>query len=116
LLLRHPELVAEAEEITSALLVVEIGQELADEVAAKLRTLGPSAPVFVDTGRGGVLEVLGPYINDLTRRTERGARRAAHIAIAVITVALDDKAASGTLEDQGHGYSDPRRHHLRPHG
>jgi hypothetical protein len=44
LLLRHPELVAEAEEITSTLLVVENGQELANEVAAKLRTLQQPYP------------------------------------------------------------------------
>jgi hypothetical protein len=37
LLLRHPELVAEAEEITSALLVVENDQEFADEITARLR-------------------------------------------------------------------------------
>jgi hypothetical protein len=37
LLLRHPELAAEAEEITSTLLVVESDQELADEITARLR-------------------------------------------------------------------------------
>jgi len=43
LLLRHPELVAEAEEITSTLLVVE--KDLGAEITAKLRALrpGPSA-------------------------------------------------------------------------
>ena len=39
----------------------------------------------VDAGRGRVLEVLQPYIDDLTRRKERGAgRAAAEIAIAVL--------------------------------
>jgi hypothetical protein len=55
LLLRHPELVADAEKITSALLVVENDQELADEITARLRTLRPNGPVSVDTGRGRVL-------------------------------------------------------------
>jgi len=43
LLLRHPELAAEAEEITSTLLVVE--KDLGAEITAKLRALrpGPSA-------------------------------------------------------------------------
>jgi hypothetical protein len=85
LLLRHPELVAEVEEITSTLLVVEDDQELADEITAKLRTLCASGPVSVDTGRGRVLDVLQPYIDDLTRRKECGARRAAaDIAAAVL--------------------------------
>ena len=84
LLLRHPELVAEAEEITSTLLVVD-DQELADEITAKLRALRASGPVSVDTGRGRILDVLQPYIGDLTWRKERGARRAAaDIAIAVL--------------------------------
>jgi hypothetical protein len=39
LLLRHPELAAEAEEITSTLLVVENEQEFGDEITAKLRAL-----------------------------------------------------------------------------
>jgi hypothetical protein len=51
LLDRHPELVAEAEEITSTLLVVEDDQELADEITAKLRALRANGPVSVDTGR-----------------------------------------------------------------
>jgi hypothetical protein len=85
LLLRHPELVEEAEEITSTLLVVEDDQELADEITARLRTLRADGPVSVDTGRARVLDVLQPYIDDLTRRTERGARRAAaDVAIAVL--------------------------------
>jgi hypothetical protein len=85
LLLRHPELVAEAEEITSSLLVVENGQELADEIAAKLRALRCGGPVSVDTGKGRILGALQPYIDDLIRRKERGARRAAaDIAIAVL--------------------------------
>jgi hypothetical protein len=85
LLLRHPEPVAEAEEITSTLLVVEDDQELADEITAKLRALRASGPVSVDTGRGRVLDVLQPYIDDLTRRKERGARRAAaDISTAVL--------------------------------
>jgi len=85
LLLRHPELVAEVEEITSTLLVVEDDQELADEITAKLRALRASGPVSADTGRGRVLDALQPYIDDLTRRKERGARRAAaDIATAVL--------------------------------
>jgi hypothetical protein len=85
LLLRHPELVAEAEEITSTLLVVENDQELADEITARLRALRPSGPVSVDAGRARALDVLQPYIDDLTWRKERGARRAAaDIAIAIL--------------------------------
>ena len=85
LLLRHPELVAEAEEITSTMLVVENDQELADEITARLRALRPSGPVSVDAGEGRVLDVLQPYIEDLIWRNERGARRAAaDIAIAVL--------------------------------
>ena len=85
LLLRHPELVAEAEEITSTLLVVENDQELVDEITARLRGLRPSGPVSVDSGRRQVLDLLQPYIDDLTWRKERGARRAAaDIAIAVL--------------------------------
>ncbi len=86
LLLRHPELAAEAEEITSTLLVVENEQEFGDEITAKLRALHANGPVSVDAGRGRVLDVLQPYIDDLTRRKERGARRAAaDIAIAVLS-------------------------------
>ena len=85
LLLRHPELVAEAEEITSTLLVVEDDQELAGEITARLRALRPSGPVPVDAGRGRVLHVLQPYIDDLSWRKERGARwAAAEIAIAIL--------------------------------
>lgn len=85
LLLRHPELVAEAEEITSTLLVVENDQELADEITARLRALRASGPVSADAGQGRVLHVLQPYIDDLTRRKERGARRAAaDIATALL--------------------------------
>jgi hypothetical protein len=84
LLLRHPELAAEAEEITSTLLVVENEQELGDEITAKLRALRASGPVSVDAGRRRVLDVLQPYIDDLTRRKERGARRAA-AGIAVLS-------------------------------
>jgi hypothetical protein len=85
LLLRHPELVAEAEEITSTLLVVENDQDLTDEITAKLRALRPSGPVPVDAGRARVFEALQPYIDYLTWRKERGARRAAaDIAIAVL--------------------------------
>ncbi len=86
LLLRHPELAAEAEEITSTLLVVENDQELGDEITAKLRALRANGPVSVDAGRGRVVDVLQPYIDDLTRRKERGARRAAAgIAIDVLS-------------------------------
>ena len=85
LLLRHPELAAEAEEITSTLLVVDNDQELADEITAKLRALRPTGPVSVDAGRARMLEVLQPYIDDLTWRKERSARRAAaDIATAVL--------------------------------
>jgi hypothetical protein len=56
---------------------VENEQELADEITAKLRALRPSEPVSIDTARAQVLDVLQPYIDDLTRRKERGARRAA---------------------------------------
>ena len=85
LLLRHPELVAEAEEITCTLLVVENDQELANEVTARLRELRPSGPVSVDAGPARVLDVLQPYIDDLIWRQERGAQRAAaDIAIAVL--------------------------------
>jgi hypothetical protein len=74
-----------AEEITSTLLVVENDQELADEITARRRALRPNGPVSVDTGQGRVLDVLQPYIDDLIRRKERGARRAAaDIAIAVL--------------------------------
>jgi hypothetical protein len=52
LLLRHLELVAEAEEITSTLLVVENDQELADEITARLRALGHSGPVAARAGSG----------------------------------------------------------------
>jgi hypothetical protein len=48
-------LVADGEKITSALLVVENDQELADEITARLRTLRPNGPVSIDTGRGRVL-------------------------------------------------------------
>jgi hypothetical protein len=86
LLLRHPELAAEAEEITFTLLVVENEQELGDEITAKLRALRANGPVSVDAGRGRVLDVLQPYIDDLTRRKERGGRRAAaDIATAVLS-------------------------------
>jgi hypothetical protein len=56
LLLRHPELAAEAEEITSTLLVVENEQEFGDEITAKLRALRANGPVSVDAGRGRVLD------------------------------------------------------------
>lgn len=68
LLLRHPELAAEAEEITSALLTVD-DRELTGEITTRLRTLRVSGPASVDAGRGRVLEVLQPYIDDLTWRT-----------------------------------------------
>lgn len=85
LLIRHPELAAEAEEITSTLLVVENDQDLADQIAARLRALCPSGPVSVDAGRARVLEVLQQYIDDLRWRKERHAgRAAAGIAAAVL--------------------------------
>lgn len=84
LLLRHPELAAEAEEITSALLVVD-DRELTGEITSRLRAVRLRDPVSVEAGRELVLEVLQPYIDDLTRRKERGARRAAaEIAAAVM--------------------------------
>lgn len=86
LLLRHLELAAEAEEITSTLLVVDNEQELGDEITAELRALRASGPVSVDAGRGPVLDVLQPYVDDLARRNERGARcAAADIAVAVLS-------------------------------
>jgi hypothetical protein len=64
---------------------VEDDQELGDEITARLRALRASGPVSVDTGRGRVLAVIQPYIDDVSRRNERGARRAAaDIAIAVL--------------------------------
>ena len=84
LLLRHPELAAEAEEITSTLLVVD-DRELTGEITSRLRALRLRGPVSVDAGRGRVLEVLQPYIDDLTRRKARDARRAAaDVATAVL--------------------------------
>jgi hypothetical protein len=53
LLLRHPELAAEAEEITSALLVVEREQELSDEITAKLRALRADTPWSADEDGDG---------------------------------------------------------------
>ena len=88
LLLRHPELAAEAEEITSALLVVADDQELTGEITARLRALRLRGPVSVDAGRGRVLEVLQPYIDDLTWRKERGARRAAADTAAAVMLGL----------------------------
>jgi hypothetical protein len=84
LLVRHPELGRRGGgEITSTLLIVE--KDLADEITAGLRALRPSGPVSLDAGRARVLEVLQPYIDDLTWRKERGARRAAaDIAIAML--------------------------------
>jgi hypothetical protein len=87
LLLRHPELAAEAEEITSALLVVD-DQELIDAIATRLRTLRLRGPVSVHAGRGRVLEALQPYIDDLTWRKERGARRAAADIAAAVMLGL----------------------------
>ena len=87
LLLRHPELAAEAEEITSALLVVD-DRELTGEITARLRTLRLSGPVSVDAGRERVLEVLQPYIDDLTWRKESGARRAAADIAAAVMLGL----------------------------
>lgn len=87
LLLRHPELAAEAEEVTSALLVVD-DRELIDEITIRLRTLGLRGPVSVDAGRRRVLEVLEPYIDDLTWRKERGARRAAADIAAAVMLGL----------------------------
>jgi len=87
LLLRHPELAAEAEEITSALLVVD-DRELTGEITARLRTLRLRGPVSVDAMRERVLEVLQPYIKDLTWRKERGARRAAADIAAAVMLGL----------------------------
>lgn len=87
LLLRHPELAAEAEEITSELLVVD-GQELSDEITSRLRTLPMPDPVCADAGRKRALEALQPYIDDLIWRTERGARRAAADTVAAVMLGL----------------------------
>jgi hypothetical protein len=57
LLLRHPELAAEAAEITSRLLVVEDQRELGDEITPSLRALRANGPVSVDAGSGRVLDV-----------------------------------------------------------
>jgi hypothetical protein len=88
LLLRHPELAAEAEEITTTLLVVEDGQELADEITARLRALRPGGPVSVDAGRELVLDLLQPYIDNIIWRQERGACRAATDAAVALLLGL----------------------------
>jgi hypothetical protein len=75
LLLRHPELVAEAEEITSALLVVENDQELADEITARLRALSPNGPVSLDTGRGRVLASSRTFMTSPGERNTAPGRR-----------------------------------------
>lgn len=109
LLLRHPELAAEAEEITSTLLVVENDQKLADEITARLRALRPSGPVSVDAGQARVLDALQPYIDDLTWRKERGARRAAAgIAIASCS-GCTDAAATPTRTCCLSGWACPAR-------
>ena len=56
-----------------ALLVVEDDRELAGEITAELRTLRAIGPASVDTGLGRVLDVLQPYIDDLTREPEAGS-------------------------------------------
>lgn len=67
------------------MLVVENDRELADKITAKLRALRPNGPVSIDAGRERLVDVLQPYIDNLTWRKERGARRAAaDIAIAVL--------------------------------
>jgi hypothetical protein len=66
LLLRHPELVAEAEQITSTLLVVENDQELADKITTTLRALRalrPSGPVSVAGGRAPRVGVIRGELN-----------------------------------------------------
>ena len=109
LLLRHPELVAGAEEITSTLLVVENDQKLADEITARLRALRPSGPVSVDAGQARVLDALQPYIDDLTWRKERGARRAAaDIAIAIL-LGCTDAATTPTRTCCSSGWACPAR-------
>ncbi len=87
LLLRHRELAAEAEEITSALLVVD-DRELTGEITTRLRALRPRGPASVDAGRERVFEFLQPYIDDLTWRKERGARRAAADTAAAVMLGL----------------------------
>ena len=85
LLLRHPELIAEAEEITSTLLVVEDDQELAGRDHGQAAGAAPQRAGVGRCGTGCVLHVLQPYIDDLSWRKERGARRAAaEIAIAIL--------------------------------
>jgi hypothetical protein len=87
LLLRHPELAAEAEEITSELLVVD-DRELTDEITTRLRTLRSPGPVSADAARERVLEALQPYIDNLTWRLERGARRAAADTVVALMLGL----------------------------
>jgi len=74
----------------ATLLVVENEQELADEITAKLRALRPSEPVSIDTARAQVLDVLRPYIDDLTWRKERGARRAAADITTAVLLGLHE--------------------------
>lgn len=84
LLRRHPELAAEADEITAELLIVDDWQ-LSAEVTARLRALRVSGPVSVDAGQRQALAVLQPYLDDLTRREQLGAQRAAaDIAISLL--------------------------------
>jgi hypothetical protein len=97
LLLRHPELAAEAEEITSALLAVD-DRELTGEITTRLRTLRLRGLVSVDAGRERVLEVLQPYIDDLTWRKERGARRAGADTATAVMLGLYE-CRSDTDED-----------------
>lgn len=84
LLRRHPELAAEADEITAELFVVD-DWKVSAEVTARLRALRASGPVSVDAGQRQALAVLQPYLDDLTRRREIGAwQAAADIAIALL--------------------------------
>jgi len=112
LLLRHPELAAEAEEITSALLVVD-DRELTGEITTRLRALRLRGPVSVDAGRGRVLEVLQPYIDDLTWRKERGARRAAADIAAAVMLGLHE-CREDTDEKHAACPDGPARRRRRP--
>jgi len=79
----HPELIPEAENITSGLLIVE--DERTDEVTERLRALRADGPLSVEAAREGVAEVVRRYIADFTWRAGRGARQAAADAgIAVL--------------------------------
>lgn len=99
LLLRHPELVAEAEEITSTLLVVENDQELADEITVRLRALRHSGPVSVDTGRRRVLTGVAKVVGSLRVAVTAGplhlkVAQVGELAPELLHLAVGDSAGS----------------------